>query len=325
MLLPIFIAKRYLFAKKSHNVINIISIISTIGIAIGCIALVLILSIFNGFEDLIMAVRSDYTADLVIESKREKVFDYNTEPFIKVAQNSNVSAFCRVIEENIFIKYGEMESIATLKAIDSSFLRASNLSRSLIDGELNLYEGLTEQAIVSRSLAQRMGIRTRLIEEIKLYFPSRTSKISLTNPAKSIKNEALFPAAIVSIESSLDKNYLYTPIATAERLLEYDNETSYIEIYLNSGSNTALLKEDFQALLGDNFLIKDRDQQNETISKVVRSEKIAIYIILFFIILIISCNIFGALSMLIIDKRADINTFISMGAKRSLILKIFLF
>jgi ABC-type lipoprotein release transport system permease subunit len=321
---PLFIAKRYLFAKKSHNVINIISLISAIGIAIGTAALIIILSVYNGFEGLITDLYGTHEADLLITSNDSKSFSPHTNTFDSLRSDTRVKAFCETTEENVFVKYREQESVATIKGVDTNFTSITKLNDFIKEGSFALWHGETPQAIMGRSLAFNLGLRIHFVDPIYLYFPSRYTPVSLINPTSSLNRERVFPAGIFAIEQGYDKKYIYIPIETARELLEYDDEVTSVEIYVSEEEDIEVLKKDIRLMLGDSFSVKDRHEQNETLYKMMKSEKLSIYIILFFILIIISCNLFGSLSMLIIEKSEDAGTLRSMGARDSLVKKIFL-
>lgn len=324
MILPFFIAKRYLFAKKSHNVINIISLISASGIALGTMALIIILSVYNGFEGLIKSLYSAHDSDLLIIPREGKSFVPHSQGFDFIRSSEKVARFCEIIEENIFIKYSQQESVATIKGVDSNYQAITQLRDFITDGEFSLYQGEVPQAIVGRGIANNLRLNIHFVDPLYLYFPSRNSPISLINPTSSLNQERVFPSGIFSIEQGFDNKYIYIPIEVARNLTEYDNEVTSVELYLKEGSDKEELKGEFGNALGEDFIIKNRYEQNETLYRMMGSEKLSIYIILLFVIIIISCNLFGSLSMLIIEKREDVESLKSMGANDKLIKHIFL-
>ncbi len=325
MNLPLFIAGRYLFAKKSHNVINIISLISATGVALGTMALIVVLSVYNGFEGLIKNLYNSYEPDLLILPASGKTFAANNNIFTSIKDSPNVLSFSEIVEENVFLKYRDNEAIATIKGVDSSFLKNSNLYKFIISGEFSLKHGDIEQAVVGREIASKLGINIHFIDPLYLFFPSSKKEISIINPASSLNSEKVFPSGIFSIEMSYDKKYLFIPIETARRVLDYTNEVTSIEIHTKKGVNSEAFQNEISKMLGKNYIVKNRYQQKETIYKMMKSEKLSIYIILIFIITIISFNIYGSLSMLIFEKRTDIETFKSIGADENTVKRIFMF
>ena len=324
MHLPFFIARRYLFAKKSHNVINIISIISACGIAVGTAALIIILSIYNGIQGLITDIYGIYESDLLIIPTEGKSFSPVEESFNAIKGDSRIANYCEIVEENVFIHYGNEESIATIRGVDSSFAAATRLKDRIIEGSFSLYQGEVPEAILGRMLAYNLGARTSFVEPIELYFPSRYRQISLVNPSSSLNQEKLFLSGIFNIEQEYDSRYLFIPISVARNLLEYEDEVTSIELYVVPGTDIKRVKNEFRELLGAGYSVKDRYEQNETLYKMMRSEKFMISIILFFVVIVIACNLFGSLSMLIIEKREDVQTLRSFGATKRLIKRIFI-
>lgn len=322
MNLSSYIAKRYLFAKKSHNVINIISIISAAGIAIGCMALIVILSIYNGFDSIVRSLYSSYTPDLVITPAVGKVFSPFGEKFDLLRKDPSVLSFSEVLEENVFLQYGDKHVIATAKGVDSVYEHTTGLKDHIVEGNFDLQFGGINQVVIGRFLAMELGLKTQFVTPLDVYFPSRTGDVSLLNPISSLKRETLYPAGIVSLDQNFDKKYIFIPLASLRNLLEYENEVSAIEINLVSGVSKNIQKK-FSEILGSDYVIKNKYQQNESLYKLLSYEKLAIYLILLFIMIIISCNVFSSLSMLIIEKKFDIEILKSMGATDRLIKKIF--
>jgi len=321
MRLSRFIAWRYLFAKKSHNVINIISIISAAGIAIGCAALVIILSIYNGFDSIVRDLNDSHTADVLVTPATGKVFNPDAR-FDFLKDDPRVRAACGVLEESVFVQYGDRNKVVVAKGVDSLYERVT-------EGEFSLGFGDLDQVVLGRTIALELGARPAFLQPLVAWFPSRTAQVDLLSPLSSLRQVKLHPAGIVSLEQNFDQKYMFLPLDALQELLEYDSEVSGVEIYLTEagldrhGLVSRELLTQLRATLGDGFTVRDRQQQNTTLYKLLKYEKIAIYLILLFVMLIISFNIYGSLSMLIIEKRDDIATFRSMGADDSLIGQIF--
>lgn len=324
MHLPYFIAKRYLFAKKSHNVINIISLISAIGIAIGTTALVVVMSVYNGFEGLVKDIYSSSESDLVVLPETSKFFSPDTAPFHTMKNDNRIQSISEVVEENVFITYDKHQGVATIKGVDSLYAQNTGIEASLIEGDFELMHGQIAQAVVGRSLAGEMQIRPRFLDPLEIYYPSRKEAVSIINPISSLRKEVLFPVGIFSLEQNFDKNYIFIPIKTARNLLDYTDEVSSLEIKVVQGSDINSIQKEYRALLGKEFKILNRYQQNETVYKMMTYEKVAIYTILLFIIIVVSCNVFGSLTMLIIEKKDDIQTLKSIGAPNPLVKRIFI-
>ena len=326
MRLAPFIAGRYLFAKKSHNVINIISAISAIGMAIGTAALIIILSVYNGFDSLIRSMMSTVEPDLLITPSTGKVFIPEGETYDWIYDQPSVKSMCCVLQEQVFINYDGKQGLAKAKGVDWVYEDESSLKDYITDGEFKLHKGDIPLAVVGAGLAYEMQMNPRFLAPIEIYFPSRTRKISLANPASAIESIRVWPSGLFSVNTDLDKELMILPIAKMQELLEYENEVSGVEIRLTDNSDTKELKrlqKEISSKLGPDFKVKDRFQQNESLYKMMKYEKAAIYMILIFVIIIIAFNIFGSLTMLIIEKRFDIETLKSLGATEKLIKRIF--
>ena len=327
MRLAPFIAKRYLFAKKSHNVINIISTISAIGMAIGTAALIIILSIYNGFDSLIRSMMSNVEPDLMITPAKGKVFVPEGDTYDWIYSQSSVKNMCTTLQEQIFINYEDKQGIAIAKGVDSIYENESPLAEHMIDGEFKLHKGDVPLAAAGAVLAYEMGINPRFLSPIQIYFPSRTGKISLVNPAASLESIRVWPSGIFSVSSEVDAELMILPIEKMRELMEYEDEVSAVEIRLYKSDDTKeinRLKKEISERLGPDFRVRDRFEQNKGLYKMMKYEKAAIYMILIFVIIIIAFNIFGSLSMLIIEKKEDIQTLRSIGATDSLIKRIFI-
>jgi ABC-type lipoprotein release transport system permease subunit len=325
-----FIAGRYLFAKKSHNVINIISGISAAGIAIGCAALVIILSIYNGFDGIVRSFNNSYTPDLLVSPVAGKVFTPSDELLEGLKAQEGVRTVSGVLEENVYLKYGERNAVATAKGVDSSYCSVTGLRDFLVEGEFELEYGQLREAVIGRTLALELGLRTSFLTPLEVYFPSRSAEVSLLDPMASLHLVKLHPAGVLSLEQGFDKKYVFVPVSALRELLEYENEVSALEIYADStriGENgvvSAALQKEVEKLAGDGFTVKNRRQQNEMLYKMLSYEKIAIYLILLFVMIIISFNILGSLSMLRIEKQDDMAILEAMGAEKGFINRIFL-
>ncbi|MBQ8499894.1 MAG: ABC transporter permease [Bacteroidales bacterium] len=327
MKLAPFIAQRYLFAKKSHNVINIISAISALGMAIGTAALIIILSVYNGFDSLIRSMMSNVEPDLMITPAEGKVFVPEGEVYDWIYEQESVRNMCCVLQEQVFISYDGKQGIAKAKGVDWIYEEESPLKDHLTEGEFHLHKGDIPMASVGAGLAYEMGISPRFLSGIEIYFPTRTGRISLANPASSLQFIKVWPSSIFSVSSDIDADLMVLPIESMKELLEYEDEVSAVEIRFNDSSDKKEIRrvqKEISERLGPGFNVRDRFQQNEALYKMMKYEKAAIYMILIFIIIIIAFNIFGSLSMLIIEKKEDIGTLRSLGAPESLIKRIFI-
>ncbi len=325
-----FIALRYLFAKKSTGVINIISGISAAGIAIGCAALVIILSVYNGFDDIVIRLNDTHTADLQITPSSGKSFSIEGESFRNLAKDSRVRAFCGLVQENVFLKYGENHRIAVARGIDSTFERVTGLKDYIVEGEFSLHFGEVGQVVVGRGVASSLGLRTAFLTPLEVYFPSRTEEIDLLNPMSGLHRVNLFPEGILSIDYEFDNKYIFMPAASLRQLIDYgEDQVTSVELFLDRDalSSKGVAAPDFckfvKESIGEEFEVRDRRQQNPMLYKLLLYEKIAIYLILLFVIIIVSFNIFCSLSLLIIEKRDDVEVLRAMGTDGRTVRRIF--
>ena len=298
--------------------------------AIGTAALIIILSVYNGFDSLIRSMMSTVEPDLLITPSTGKVFVPEGETYDWIYDwiydQPSVKSMCCVLQEQVFINYDGKQGLAKAKGVDWVYEDESSLKEYITDGEFKLHRGDIPLAVVGSGLAYEMQINPRFLSGIEIYFPSRTRKISLANPASAIEAIKVWPAGLFSVNTDVDKELMILPIEKMQELLEYDNEVSGVEIRLTDEADTKELKrlqKEISRQLGPDFKVKDRFQQNESLYKMMRYEKAAIYMILIFVIIIIAFNIFGSLTMLIIEKRFDIETLRSLGATDRLIKRVF--
>ena len=325
MNLPLFIAWRYLFARKSHNVINIISAISAAGMATGTAALIIILSVYNGFDSLVRSMLGNVEPELMITPAKGKVFVPEGEAYDWAYRQKSVKSICTVLQEKVFISYEGRQSVADAKGVDNIYMEESPLKEHMTRGEFSLYRGDVPLAVSGAGLAYNLGINPRFLSPIEIYFPSRTGNISLSNPAASVESIRVFPSGIFSINSDTDNSLLILPIGKMRELLEYDDEVSAVELRMTGASDKEIrrVKDEMSRMLGPDFNVSDRFEQNAALYRMMKYEKASIYLILVFVIIIIAFNIFGSLSMLIIEKSDDILTFRSLGAQDRLLRRIF--
>ncbi len=337
--------------------INIISTISAIGIALGCMVLVVILSVYNGFDNLIKSLYNSYSPNYIIEAAKGKSFTADEALIGKIREQESTLAIAPLVQDNIFCTYNGSQSVATLCGVDSLFLQRSRLADYIVDGSFSTGLGEINGAIVSSKLAITLGIRCRFTTPLMLYYPkmrrdatatsTKASTTASTTPATAASIAAAaygaaadnmqellsilkaHPSGTIQLEKSFDNGLVYIGIEMARQLLQFkENEVSALYLYGPAGreeeapSNS--LTKRLREALGKEFVVKDRYMQNSTMYKMMRSEKIAVYLILLFVIIIVSFNIFGSISLLIIDKRGDIEILRSMGAREPLIKRVFM-
>jgi len=321
------IARRYLFSKKSHNAINIISAISASGIAIGTMALIVVLSVFNGFENLISDMFSNFDPDLKITLVKGKTFQVDTEDFEQVRKLKSIAFFTEIVEENALLRFKDKQMPAKIKGVSPSFRQMSQIDQIIFDGKFVLNDGAFERAVPGIGVASILGLGAHFIDPLYIYAPKRTSNINLIRPEKSFNQMATFVSGIFSVQQlQYDDQYVLVSINLARELFEYQNNTvSAIELKLNKNADSEIVKAEISKLIGNKYQIKNRYEQQESFFKIMKIEKWITFLILCFILLIASFNVIGSLSMLIIEKKQDIETLRSIGANNLTVRYIFLF
>jgi ABC-type lipoprotein release transport system permease subunit len=319
--LPLQFAFRYLFARKSYNVINLISGIGVVGMAVGTVALVIVLSVFNGFNKLVADSLSDAGATLVVRPAEGKVFVPEGPAFDWLMETDDVWQVSSVLEEQAFLSYEGRQSLARVKGIDKVAEEESPLQSHLKDGAWQFHRGERPLAVAGVALAYSLGVHPRFVTPIEIHYPSRTEQISLANPAASLRTQRVQLAGTLSVNAELDAKLLLVPIGLMRELLEYDREVSCLEVWTDIGPE---VQKELSTRLGPEFRVLNIEQQNQSVYRMMRYEKLAIYLILVFIVVIIAFNIYSSLKMLIIEKQGDMGTLRSMGAPEPLLRRIFL-
>jgi len=312
-----------LVAKKSQNAINIISWISVFSIGIGTFALVVVLSAFNGLENLVESLFESFDSDIRIEGKEGKVFDESLIAFEDLSQLDGVVNYTKVLEEVCGATYKQQQTIITMKGVQESFLEMSQLDSALIDGELVLEKNGIDFAIAGYGIASQLGMYlSRSADNISIYAPKR-EVVSTINPMNSVYRRMIAPAGVFYISPEYDNKFIVVSLEFARKLLEYDTEISSVEISVADHKDLEMVKSEIQRLVGNDFVVSNRFEFNEIIYKTNKTEKWVTFLILVFILIIAAFNILSSLSMLIIEKKKDIQTLKAMGAKDSLIRRIF--
>jgi lipoprotein-releasing system permease protein len=308
---PFFIAKRYFSTKKNSNFVHIISWVSLLGVAIGTAALILVLSVFNGFEDLVLKMYNSFDPHLQITATEGKVF--HPEKISAVLVNPEFESSAYILEEKVLLKYQEKEFIATVKGVSETYQELTNFDSLLVDGEyINSYEN-KNVAVVGSGVAYHLSIGLgTMFEQLQVFVPNRNSK-TLLNSQTAFRQGSVLPVGIFSIQAELDQEYIITPLAFIQQLADRDNNISAVEIKLKDEDRMLAIQEQLAIALGDDFIVKNRLEQQEFLYKILNTEKLAVFLILAFIMIIATFNIIGALSMLMLDKKKDITTFRSLG------------
>ena len=318
---PFFIAKRYLFSSKTKTAVNIISFVSMIGVIIGTAALVLLLSVFNGFEDLLLSMYNSFDPHLKITSNEGKTFN-GESVILELESSDDILYFTEVLEEKALMKNREHEFIASIKGVGDDFSKMTNLDSIIVEGEnFNNYES-NNVAVLGQGVAYHLSMGVgNMFNRLKIFVPNRESK-TLLNPSSAFASTSVLPIGIFSLGAEYDSKYIITPIVFLQDLLQ-KKEVSAIQVQLKDESKMLEVQKYLQSILGENFIVSNRLQQHAVLHKILNSEKLGVFIILTFMLLIATFNIIGSLSMLMIEKKKDIQTFWNLGATQKSIQKIF--
>ncbi len=331
MNLALFISKRYLLAKKSHNAINIITAISVGLVALGTMALIVIMSVFNGLETLVGSLDSSLNADLVIHNTKAKYLDDSTFPIRKIKSINGVIHEVRIVEDNCLVRYtpaleeySPREFIALIRGVDLGYQYVSDINAKMIDGRFVLRAKGRDFAVLGNGVAAKLQIHINDYDNpIRCYFPNANSA-SAINPLKAVNIENIFPAGVFSIQQEWDDKLMITSLQFAQKLMNLEGKYTSVDIGLDKNADLDNVQSQIQRLLGENYSVKNKKQQNVVMYNIMKSEKWSSFLILSFILFIATFNLVGALSVLIIDKQTDIFNLSFMGATRTLIAKIFL-
>ena len=321
---PFYISKRYLVAKKSKNAINIISMISIIGVTIGTAALIVVLSVFNGFDGVIKSMYNSFDPDLKITPTQGKVFTVSSIPnYSDLKNHPGILDIAETLEENALLKYSDQQYVATLKGVSDNFVSISGVDTMIVAGDFTLKHKDQNYAVVGQGVAVFLSLNINFIDPLVIYVPKRNAQMSM-NPEQMFNRKYIFTSGVFGIQQEFDAKYVIVPIDFARDIFDYRDEISALEVKVNPSYNINKIQNQLSEKLGPGFTVKNRYQQHELFYKIMKSEKWSIFFILTFILIIASFNIIGSLTMLIIDKKDDISILRALGANLTTIRKIFL-
>ena len=322
---PFYIARRYLFAKKSTNAINIISGISVLGVFVGSAALIIILSAFNGFEEVVLKMFNTISPQIVISPIQGKTFDPNTSYFKALKKHNDVYSYTEVLSENALLRYNDKQSVGLIKGVSKAYLKNKSLDSITIEGKFILTNSAGSGAVIGSAIQAYLMVNiTDPFNQLQIFSPKKGSKGTSLNPGDDFNMLSIPVSGVFEVQQDFD-NVAIVPLDFARSLLGEPVKISSIEINLKAGKDAGAFKEAMENAIGDKYEIKDRIQQNKVLYNILGSEKWAVYIILTFILIIAIFNIIGSLTMLVIDKVKDIAILSSLGAGKKLIKQIFLF
>lgn len=325
---PFFIAKRYLFSKKSHNAINVISAISVCGVALATLAMVCTLSVFNGFQDMVATFFTAFDPQIKITSVKGKVFDGSEPVFAEIRTMPEVAVYSESVEDNAMVQYKGRQAMAVIKGVEDNFDKLTPIDSILFGrGELILHDEVVDYAIPGLQLLSTLGTGIRFLDPLEIYAPKRGSRINMSNPMSSFVRDQLFSSGLTFTvnQEKYDASYVITSIGFARRLFQYTNEVSAVNLRLTPDADENTVIKKLKEKLGDDFRVQNRYEQQADTFRIMEIEKLISYIFLTFILMIACFNVIGSLSMLIIDKKNDVQTLRNLGASDSQIVRIFLF
>ena len=325
MRLPLFIANRYLLAKKSHNLINIITWISILGISVGSFALIVVLSAFNGLEKVISSMNNRLTPDLQIAPVKGKAIDLTVFPLGQLKDIQGVDYVIPTITEDALFRANDKQHIGQVKGVGLEYQNIGRLNEIIFgDGDLQLSDGEYDFAVPGAGVAWYLGINAyNPYAMVRVYVPKR-GNASLMSLENSFNSDVLTVRSVFSTEQEQDEKLVLVPFDWLSELLEYENKATNVEVFTAANVDINKVKKSVAAIIGEDFTVKNQQEQQETLYKIMRSEKWAVYVILTFILILATFNVVGSLSMLMIDKRKDTEILKSMGADNRLIQKVFM-
>lgn len=328
MIFPFFIARRYLFSKKSTHVINVISSISVIGVAVATMALVIVLSVFNGFHDLVASLFTSFDPQLKVVPVEGKTAPADDPILTKIRLLPQVDVATETVEDQALAIYNDHQAMVKIKGVDDNFAELSHITDILYgDGSFSLHAANLEYGIVGIRLAQNLGIGAQWDGFLKIYAPKKEGQLDMTNPGDGFVVDSLnSPGVLFAVkQAKYDKNYIITSISFARNLFGQQGMLSDLELRLKPSSNLDAVKAEMQQIAGNKYKVLDRFEQQEDTFKIMSIEKMIAYIFLTFILVVACFNIIGSLSMLIIDKKNDVVTLRNLGANDKQITRVFLF
>lgn len=325
---PFFIARRYLFSKKSTHAINVISGISVVGVAIATMALVVTLSVFNGFHDLVASFFTSFDPQLKITPVEGKSVAADDPVLTQIRRLPQIEVATECVEDQALAIYKSRQMMVMIKGVDDNFDQLTHIKEILIgDGDFCLHAADMDYGIPGIRLAEQLATGYSYDQPLHIYAPRREGQFDLTNPTEAFEEDDLYsPGVLFNVrQAKYDKNYIITSIAFARRLFDQQGMLTSLELRLKPGSNFERTKSEIKQLCGDRFTVKDRFEQQDDTFKIMKIEKFIAYIFLTFILMVACFNIIGSLSMLIIDKKDDVVTLRNLGANDKQITRIFLF
>ena len=324
MRFPFYIARRYLFAKKTHNAINIITLVTMVGLAVGAMAMVIVLSVTNGLEKLIITQFNAFHADIEISPAEGKTFSIQDFPFEAVQQIPGVLYIGEILEEQGMISYRDRQHLVRFRGVDNVYDEISGIDTLIVKGEYIIEGDDRDFLLLGNGVYSMLNASIHdHLHPLEVFLPRRGRTTGM-HPSQAFRSSTNFARGVFAVQAEFDIEYVLLPIKLMRQLLEYDDEVTHLVIRIEQGHNHSRVQRSIQEVTGHGFVVKNRMQQQDFLYKVMRSEKWAIFFILAFILVVAAFNIVGSLTMLVLEKRRDISILRSLGASKKLIERIFL-
>ncbi|GAB2460643.1 membrane protein [Hymenobacter qilianensis] len=326
MNVSLLIARRYFSSKKKRNIISIISNISMIGVAVGTMSLIIVLSVFNGLEDLVRTLYGKSDPDLLITAVEGKSFEVNNTLLNRLRTAPGVSLVTEVIEDNALLQYHDRQMVVKMKGVTGNYFAQTNIDSSIVEGDHRLRRGGEAYALIGAGVQHELSIALdNRFSPLRLLYPRNTGKRTLSmNPENAFSEQSILAGGVFLIEQQIDNSYVFVPLDFAEELLQYGNRRTALEVRVAEDHPVEETQADIQRLIGPKFKVLNSDEQHVSLLKAIKVEKMFVFITFAFILLIASLNIFFSLSMLVIDKRKDIAILMAMGATNRTVRNVFL-
>ncbi|MEO9482729.1 MAG: FtsX-like permease family protein [Ekhidna sp.] len=322
---PFFIARKYFLSGKKKNFINVISIISMVVVAIGTMCLIIALSVFNGLEGLLRSMYGHFDPDIVVTPHTGKSFDFDSTYVQNIRQTAGVAGVSEVVEDNVLVQYKDAQRLVRMKGVSRDFDQYSGIKNVMVSGQFPLVRDSIGYALIGRGVQYDLSLSLKNdFYTLQMYYPKDIAP-GVVNPTRMYNLLNIIPGGIFAIEKYYDDNYVFVPVEFAKNLLNYGDRLSAFDIYLTEGANAKMVKKAIQSSLGDKFDVRLGEELHSDLYKVLKVEKLFVFLILVAIIGIASINIFFSLTMLVIEKKKDISVLFAQGASTQLIRNIFLY
>lgn len=323
MNLPLFIARRYFFSKRKQNFINVISILSMVGVAFSTAALIIVLSVFNGLEGLLRSLYKSFDPELKIEATQGKSFEITPALLSKIENVNGVAVVTEVIEDYAYVRYRDADIVATIKGVSDNFIDQHRLDDRIVQGEMKLKKDGVDFAIIGRGIQYALSVAVdNEMFALQVFYIKDLRRSSL-DASQMYSRKTIRPGGVFSIEKNYDENYIFLPLEFVRELMDYGNKRTALEVKTKSGSDIKNVRKKIQQELGDGFSVLTNEEQQKDLYRLLKIEKLFTFLALSLLITVGSINIFFSLMMLAIDKKKDITILTAMGANKNLISRIF--